>query len=244
MSLVIEPIPVEGEIAAGADLAALLFDAAPPLAAGDIVVVTHKAVAKAEGRVVRLADVVPGARAQELAGADGDPRHLEVVLGESVRIVRTRGSLVIAETPHGFVCANAGVDRSNAPDADSVVLLPRDPDASAAGLRQALEERAGVALAVIVADTFGRPWRVGLTGVAIGVSGMRPLRDHGGAVDPAGYTLRATVVAVADELAAAADLVLGKVDRVPAALVRGYRTDPGDGTAAELVREPESDLFR
>jgi coenzyme F420-0:L-glutamate ligase/coenzyme F420-1:gamma-L-glutamate ligase len=244
VSLVIEPIPVEGEITAGADLAALLHDAAPPLADGDVVVVTHKAVAKAEGRVVRLADVVPGARARTLAGADGDPRHLEVVLRESARIVRTRGPLVIAETPHGFVCANAGVDRSNAPEADSVVLLPRDPDASAAGLRRALEERAGAALAVIVADTFGRPWRVGLTGVAIGVSGLRPLHDHGGDVDPAGYTLRATVVAIADELAAAADLVLGKVDRVPAALVRGYAGERGDGAASELVRDPQSDLFR
>jgi coenzyme F420-0:L-glutamate ligase/coenzyme F420-1:gamma-L-glutamate ligase len=244
VTVLIEPIPVAGEIAAGTDLAALLHEAAPPLVDGDVVVVTHKAVAKAEGRIVRLADVVPGARARSLAGADGDPRHLEVVLRESARIVRTRGPLVIAETPHGFVCANAGVDRSNAPEAGSVVLLPRDPDASAAAVRQALEERSGAALGVIVADTFGRPWRVGLTGVAIGVSGLRPLRDHGGEVDPAGYALRATVVAVADELAAAADLVLGKIERVPAALVRGFEGERGDGAAIELVRDPQSDLFR
>jgi coenzyme F420-0:L-glutamate ligase/coenzyme F420-1:gamma-L-glutamate ligase len=193
--------------------------------------------------VVRLADVEPSAWARSVAGPDGDARHAEVVRRETRRVVRRRGSLIIAETRHGFVCANAGVDRSNAPDADSVVLLPLDPDASAARLRGELERRTGVHVGVVVTDTFGRAWRVGLVGVAIGVSGLRPVDDLHGRVDPNGYELKATAMADADALAAAADLVIGKLARTPAALVRGYGA-AGDGSAAELVRAPESDLFR
>jgi coenzyme F420-0:L-glutamate ligase/coenzyme F420-1:gamma-L-glutamate ligase len=242
--LEILPVPLERELARGDDLATLLCAAAPPLLDGDIVVVAHKAIAKVEGRVVALAGVEPSPLARRLAGETRDPRQVEVVLRESQAVVRVRGGLVIAETAHGFVCANAGVDRSNAPDADSVVLLPLDPDASAAALRARLEQAAGVPLGVVVADTFGRAFRVGIVGVAIGVSGLRPLLDHAGAVDPNGRVLRASSVAVADELAAAADLVLGKTARVPAAVVRGYGAGREDGSARELVRDRASDLFR
>ncbi len=243
--IAILPIPLADEIAAGADLPGLLAAAAPPLEAGDVVVVSHKAVAKAEGRIADLAAVTPSARAVELAGEDGDPRHVELVLRESRRIVRRRGALLIAETHHGFVCANAGIDRSNAPGHDQVVLLPLDPDASARRLRTSLERIAGGRLAVVVADTWGRPLRNGIVGTAIGASGLAPLRSYAGREDARGYALRTTLVAVADELAAAADLVLGKLERVPAAIVRGFPLDAGDdGAAAELVREPGRDLFR
>jgi coenzyme F420-0:L-glutamate ligase/coenzyme F420-1:gamma-L-glutamate ligase len=243
-SLSILPIPVAGEIRAGDDLARLVLAGAPPLEDGDVVVVAHKAVAKAEGRVVSLADVEPSAFARTIASPEGDPRHVEVVLRESRRLVRSRGGLLIVETPHGFVCANAGVDRSNAPAPDTVVLLPVDPDASAARLREGLERATGRRLATIVADTFGRAWRVGIVGVAIGVSGLEPIHAYAGEVDPNGYTLRTSSVAVADELAAAADLVLGKMARTPAAVVRGFQGPLGEGTGRDLLRDPASDLFR
>jgi coenzyme F420-0:L-glutamate ligase/coenzyme F420-1:gamma-L-glutamate ligase len=244
VTITLLPVPVEGEIVPGTDLAELILQAAPPLQDGDVVVVAHKAVAKAEGRTVRLADVEPSGFARRLAGADGDARHLEVVLREARSIVRSRGSLLICETEHGFICANAGVDRSNASEPDTVVLLPRDPDASARSLQAGLEARSGRRLAVVVADTHGRAWRVGIAGVAIGVAGLRPLHEHAGQRDDAGYELRSSTVAVADELAAAADLVLGKTRRVPAAIVRGFEGQRGEGSAAELVRDPSSDLFR
>ncbi len=231
------------EIAAGADLAALVLAAAPPLRDGDVVVVAHKAVSKSEGRVVDLAGVEPSARALELSAEGGDPRMAELVLRESRRIVRRRAGLLIAETHHGFVCASAGIDRSNGPAADWVVLLPVDPDASAARLRTELERRTGARLAVVVADTMGRALRVGIVGTAIGVSGLEALRSYAGEVDPIGYELRTTAVAVADELAAAADLVLGKLERVPAALIRGFAAE-GDGTGRDLVRDAAEDLFR
>ena len=242
MSLEILPLRVEGEIEAGADLAAMVLDAAPPLLDGDVVVLTHKGVSKSEGRVVDLATVEPSPRALELAADGGDPRHLEVVLRESTRVVRRRGSLLICETRHGFVCASAGVDRSNTPGADLVVLLPLDPDASAARVREALRARSGRSVGVIVADTMGRPLRNGIVGTAIGVSGIEPLHSLQGEIDPNGYELRTTQVAVADELAAAADLVFRKLERVPAALVRGYGA-AGDGAAAELIRAAGRDLF-
>ena len=233
----------DGEIAAGTDLAALVLAAAPPLAAGDVVVVAHKAVSKSEGRVVDLAEVRPSERALELSAEGGDARMAELVLRESRRIVRRRAGLLIAETHHGFVCASAGIDRSNGQAADWVVLLPQDPDASAARVRAQLEQRTGVRLAVIVADTMGRALRRGIVGTAIGASGLETLRSYAGAVDPLGYELRTTAVAVADELAAAADLVLGKLERVPAALIRGYGAN-GEGSGRNLVRDPADDLFR
>jgi coenzyme F420-0:L-glutamate ligase/coenzyme F420-1:gamma-L-glutamate ligase len=242
---VIEILPVEGlpEIAAGADLAALVA-AAVSLRDGDVVVVAQKAVSKAEGRVVSLASIEPSERAREIAGPETDLRQLEVILAETARIVRFRGGLVIAETRHGFVCASAGVDHSNIAEPDTVILLPVDPDASAAAIRAGLRERAGVEVAVIVTDSFGRPFRRGTTDVAIGVAGIAPLRDLRGTHDRNGSALRSTQIAVADELAAAADLVRrGKADGVPVVIVRGALVE-GDGLAVELVIPADRDLFR
>jgi coenzyme F420-0:L-glutamate ligase / coenzyme F420-1:gamma-L-glutamate ligase len=235
--------PVEGlpEIREGDNLAELIAERAE-LEDGDVLVVAQKAVSKAEGRVVRLADVEPSERARDLAGQEDARRH-EVILRESARIVRSRPPLVITETRHGFVCASAGVDSSNAPDRETVVLLPLDPDASAARLRERLRELTGAEVGVIVSDSFGRAWRQGTTDVAIGAAGVRPLLDLKGTRDRVGYELHATVIAVADELAGAAELVLGKTDGVPAAVIRGVDAR-GEGTASELVMPAERDLFR
>jgi len=240
----IEILPVEGipEVREGDDLAALVAQRAR-LEDGDVVVVAQKVVSKAEGRVLRLDELEPSAEAIELAGAEEDPRRLEAILRESARVVRVRGSLVIAQTRHGFVCASAGVDASNVGEADAVVLLPLDPDDSARRIRARLRELAGVGVGVIVADSFGRAWRQGTTNVAVGASGVPVLVDLAGEVDAAGYELHATVIAVADELASAAELVMGKLDGVPVAVVRGYALR-GDGDARELVMPPERDLFR
>jgi len=229
------------EIEPGADLARLIADATS-LGDGDVVVVAQKVVSKAEGRIVRLADVEPSDRARAIA-AGGDATRIEVILGESARIVRLRPPLVISQTRHGFVCASAGVDASNAPGPDTLVLLPVDPDASAAALRGRLRELTGRDVAVIVSDSFGRAWRQGTTDVAIGCSGLAPLVDLGGQRDRAGYELHATVIAVADEIAGAAQLVMGKVDGIPVAVVRGLDV-AGEGTAADVVMPPERDLFR
>jgi coenzyme F420-0:L-glutamate ligase / coenzyme F420-1:gamma-L-glutamate ligase len=236
-------IPVEGipEIADGDNLAALLADAAA-FEDGDIVVVAQKVVSKAEGRTVRLDEVEPSARARELA-ADEDARRLEVILRETARIVRARPPLVIAETRHGFVCASAGVDASNAPEEGVLVLLPLDPDASARRIRDGLAARTGRAVGVVVSDSFGRPWRQGTTDVAIGAAGIRPLLDLRGMRDRTGYELHATSIAIADEIAGAAELVLGKTRGVPAAIVRGLEV-AGDGTSRDLVMPAERDLFR
>ena len=207
-----------------------------------MIVVAHKIVSKAEGRVVRLADVEPSQRAHELAAGD-DPRQLEVILGESARIVRARPPLVIAETRHGFVCASAGVDASNAPEAGTLVLLPLDPDASAARLRDGLRSETGADVAVVVSDSFGRAWRQGTTNVAIGVAGLTPLVDLRGERDRTGYELHATLIAIADEVAAAADLVMGKTARIPAAVVRGLDVG-GAGTGRDLLMPADRDLFR
>jgi coenzyme F420-0:L-glutamate ligase/coenzyme F420-1:gamma-L-glutamate ligase len=240
----LEILPVEGipEVREGDDLAALVAGRAR-LEDGDVLVVAHKVVSKAEGRVLRLDELEPSAEAVELAGADDDPRRLEAILRESARLVRVRGSLVIAETRHGFVCASAGVDASNTGEPGALVLLPLDPDGSARRIRARLRELAGVDVGVIVADSFGRAWRQGTTNVAIGASGVPVLVDLAGEVDAAGYELHATVIAVADELASAAELVMGKLDGVPVAIVRGYPLR-GDGDARELVMPPDRDLFR
>jgi coenzyme F420-0:L-glutamate ligase/coenzyme F420-1:gamma-L-glutamate ligase len=235
--------PVEGlpEIREGDDLAALIVDRAE-LQDGDVLVVAQKAVSKAEGRIVRLAEIEASAEARELA-ADHDPRQLEVILREAARLVRTRPPLVIAETRHGFVCASAGVDASNAPEPGTVVLLPEDPDASAARIREGVSDLSGAAVGVIVSDSFGRAWRQGTTDVAIGVAGVRPLLDLKGLRDATGYELHATVIAVADELAGAAELVMGKTAGVPAAVIRGVNA-LGEGSGRELVMPPDRDLFR
>ena len=241
---VIQVIPVEGlpEIRADDDLAALIAGRAQ-LEDGDVVCVAHKVVSKAEGRVVRLEEIEPSEDAREHAGRDGDPRKLEVILREATRILRSRPPLVIAETRHGFVCASAGVDASNAPEPETVVLLPEDPDASAARLREELQQRTGRRLGVVVTDTFGRAWRIGIANVAIGAAGIEVLRDLRGQHDPAGYELNVTVIALADEIAAAAELVMGKTARVPVAVVRGLEA-AGEGTARELLMPAELDLFR
>ncbi|HEY8843117.1 MAG TPA: coenzyme F420-0:L-glutamate ligase [Gaiellaceae bacterium] len=235
--------PIEGlpEIREGDDLATLVAERTA-LEDGDVLVVAQKVVSKAEGRVVRLAEVEASEEATGIA-AGGDPRQIEVILREAVRIVRVRPPLIIAETRHGFVCASAGVDASNAPEPDSVVLLPDDPDASAARLRDRLRELAGAEVVVIVSDSFGRAWRQGTTDVAIGVAGIQPLVDLKGLRDPTGYELHATVIAVADELAGAAELVMGKTSGVPAAVIGGVDAR-GEGNARELVMPPERDLFR
>ncbi len=236
-------LPVEGlpEIEAGDDLARLIHDRFS-LADDDVLVVAQKAVSKAEGRVVRLGDIDPSDEASALAG-EGDPRQVEVILREARRIVRSRPPLLIAETRHGFVCASAGVDASNAPEAGTLVLLPVDPDASAERLRLGLEELAGRSIGVIVSDSFGRPWRQGTTDVAIGASGIHTLIDLRGQPDARGYELRTTQIAVADEIAAAAELVFGKTRGVPAAVVRGLRLS-GSGRARDLVMPADRDLFR
>ncbi len=214
-------IPVRGipELEEGDDLGALLVEGAA-FEANDVVVVAQKAVSKVEGRVVRLDDVEPSARARELAGEE-DARRIEVILQESREIVRARPPLVIAETRHGFVCASAGVDASNAKGPGTLVLLPLDPDASARRLRERIRELSGVEVGVVVSDSFGRAWRRGTTDVALGVAGIAALLDLKGTRDSAGYELHATEIAIADEIAGAGELVMGKTDGIPAAIVRG-----------------------
>jgi coenzyme F420-0:L-glutamate ligase/coenzyme F420-1:gamma-L-glutamate ligase len=229
------------EITEGDDLAALISEAVA-LEDGDIVVIAQKVVSKSEGRVVRLADVEPSERARQIAG-DEDARRIEVILREAARVVRVRPPLVIAETTHGFVCASAGVDSSNAPEAGTLVLLPEDPDASAERIRERLRELASREVAVLVSDSFGRPWRQGTTDVALGAAGLQVLLDLRGQRDRAGYELHYTMIAIADEIAGAAELAMGKTDGIPAAVVRGLDV-AGDGRARELVIPEERDLFR
>jgi coenzyme F420-0:L-glutamate ligase / coenzyme F420-1:gamma-L-glutamate ligase len=242
------------EVRPGDDLAALIGDAIAAagvgLEQGDIVVVTHKIVSKAEGQIVDLTTIAPSPLAAEYAARwEKDSRKIELVLREARRIVRMTAGLIIAETPHGFVCANAGVDASNV-SPHTIVLLPRDPDASAAALREALGRRFGFAAdeapAVVITDSFGRPWRQGIVNVAVGVSGMAPLIDYRGLVDAAGYELAASVLAVADEIASAAELVMHKLAGRPVAIVRGYQPPLAGkaGTGRDLLMEPERDLFR
>jgi coenzyme F420-0:L-glutamate ligase/coenzyme F420-1:gamma-L-glutamate ligase len=237
-------IAVEGlpEIRAGDDLAALIA-AKLDLEDGDVVVFAQKAVSKAEGRVVRLEDIEPSERAREIAGDDQDPRRIEAILQEAKRVVRVRKPLVIAETRHGFICASAGVDSSNAPEPGMLVLLPLDPDASAQRIRERLRELTGCDVAVLVTDSFGRPWRQGTIDVALGAAGLEVMRDLRGTRDRVGYELHATMIAVADEIASAAELVMGKVDGIPAAVVRGLEV-AGEGYARGLVIPEERDLFR
>ena len=226
----IVPLTAIPEVGEGDDLAALVGDAverAGGLEEGDVVVVAQKVVSKSEGRVARIPEA----------------RHVEAILHEATRVRRRRADFVIAETRHGFVCASAGVDRSNTPGEDWVVLLPVDPDESARRLRDALEDRFGVPPAVIVSDSFGRAWRQGTTDVAIGIAGMEPLLDLRGSPDARGRELQGTVIAVADELAGAAELAMGKSRQVPAVLIRGALVPAGEGSARDLVMPPERDLF-
>ena len=223
--LTIRPVRGLPELREGDDLAHMIRERTD-LEAGDVVVVVQKAISKIEGRIVRL----------------DESGKMDVILSEAKRVVRTRGSLVIAETRHGFICASAGVDASNAPEPGTLVLLPIDPDASASLLRERLGELTGRVVGVIVTDSFGRPWRQGTTDVAIGAAGIEVLRDLKGERDPNGYELKSTVIAIADEIAGAAQLVMGKLDRTPVAIVRGLDV-AGHGTARDLVMPADRSLF-
>jgi len=241
------PIPGVPAVGPGDDLAALLAEAARAVDLRlwrGVLVVAQKVVSKAEGRLVRLADVEPSSEARRIAEEDGkDPRQVELVLRESRRIVRRGHGVLICETRHGFVCANAGVDLSNAPEDGVAVLLPEDPDASARRLREALLERGAQDLAVVVSDTFGRPWREGLVDQALGCAGLAPLRDLRGSRDWTGRELQVTATATPDQLAAAAGLLMPKDGGVPAVWVEGFEPE-GDGGVRDLVRDPAGDLFR
>jgi coenzyme F420-0:L-glutamate ligase/coenzyme F420-1:gamma-L-glutamate ligase len=246
----LEIIGIQGlpEVCPGDNLAQLILSALSEqslaLRSHDILVISQKIVSKAEGRLVRLAGVLPSPMALSTAQALGrDPHLIEVILQETRRIVRMDQGILITETKQGMICANAGVDQSNV-DAGMVSLLPEDPDRSAKQLRQELKRLTGLFVGVIISDTFGRPWREGLTNVAIGLSGITPLKSYLGEKDPAGHILQATIVAIADELAGAAELVMGKLDRIPAVLVRGCPIHNDQGTGRDLLRSPERDLFR
>lgn len=247
----VELFAIEGmpDVHPGDDLAELISlgirRAGERLETGDVVVVTQKVVSKSEGRLIRLADVTPSAFAVQWATANGvDPRVVELVLRESRRIVRMDRGVLICETHQGLVCANAGVDLSNVAGGEVATLLPVDPDASARRIRAGLHVAAGVEVPVIISDTFGRPWREGLVNVAIGVAGLTPLRSYVGSRDPQGFPLQATVEALADEVSAAAGLVSSKLNRTPAVLVRGILHEAGDGSARDLIRPAERDMFR
>lgn len=244
----IVPLPGLPEIAPGADLAALIAAAVQRnnlnIAGGDIFVVTQKIVSKAEGRIVQLDSILPSEKAKRFAlEFEKDPRLIELVLREARCIVRMERGLIIAETQHGFVCANAGVDTSNAPPG-TAILLPEAPDGSAETLRQRLSAACGVEVGVIISDTFGRPWREGLVNVAIGVAGIAPLADYRATRDTSGKILQSTVLAVADELASAAELAMGKSKNVPVAIIKGLASRGGQGTGRDLIRPAERDLFR
>jgi len=245
-------LPVKGlpDIKKGDDLGKLILgkveDQGDEFQQGDIAVVSQKIVSKAEGRILPLSKIIPSDFAQTIATETGkDPRQVEVVLRESKKIIRMRAGHLITETSHGFICANAGVDQSNVgTKRDSVALLPRDSDASADGIRKTIHHTTGKDVPVIITDTFGRAWRIGQVNFAIGISGMKPIHDYRGTKDMYRQTLQVTEIAVADELASAAELVMNKADRVPVAIVRGYRAPRGRGRVKDLIRPEEFDLFR
>lgn len=249
----ITPITGIGEIPPGTDLGSLIFTALQAqqltLQQGDILVVTQKIVSKAEGRVIDLSEIEPSPFAHIVA-AQGkkDPQHIEVVLRESKRVVRMDHGVLVTETPHGFICANAGVDESNVNGQRTLTLLPLDSNYSARELRNRLQQLSGegstMDLAIIISDTWGRPWRNGQVNMAIGIAGMEAIVDYRGMRDPYGYELQASAIAVADELAAAAELVMGKIDRIPVAHIRGYTYIPAEGDANTLIRDPATDMFR
>lgn len=241
----LEGIPIIKE---GDDLGEIIVRAAERqgvgIEEGDVVAVTQKVVSKAEGRLLNLYEVEPSSFAEEVAKSSGkDPRHVETILRETRRIVKMRGHVLVMETRHGFVCANAGVDLSNI-GGGLASLLPEDPDESARRIRRRIMELTGKEVAVIITDTWGRPWRLGQVDFAIGVAGMKPLRDYRGEKDPFGYELTATNIAVADELAAAAELAKGKLSGIPAVIIRGYEYPRGEGRATDMNRPIEEDLFR
>lgn len=247
----IEVVGITGlpEITPGNDLAQLILDGCRredlKLVDGDVVVVTQKIVSKEEGAVVALDTMEPSRVAETFADETGkDPRLVELALREARRVVRMDRGVLITETRHGFVCANSGVDASNVGTPDAATTLPLEPDESAERLRRAIADASGARIAVIISDTFGRPWREGVVNVAIGIAGLNPLNDYRGQSDAEGRSLASTVISVADELAGAAELVMGKLDRIPVAVVKGFDFTVGDEGASSLVREPARDLFR
>ena len=243
------PITLADEIVQGASIVDRLIQALRQsrqrLRPGDILIVKHKIVSKAEGRLVDLVTIKPSAESSAWAEQYKlDARVIELALRESRSVLRRKNGVLITETHHGFLCANSGIDVSNVDGGNTALLLPEDPDRSAANLRRALKKKTGVSVPVIITDSFGRPWREGLTEFAIGIAGMKPLRDDRGRRDPHGYELKASVEAVADELACAAGLVCGKLNRAPACIVRGFRYNPGPGAVRDLLRPAATDLFR
>jgi coenzyme F420-0:L-glutamate ligase/coenzyme F420-1:gamma-L-glutamate ligase len=258
MSTELHIIPVTGigDISPGADLGSIIYEALHhqglKLQPGDILVVTQKIISKAEGRIVDLDEIEPSEFARFIAQqSNKDARHVEVVLRESKRIVRMDRGVIICETKHGFICANAGVDESNVGAMHRLTLLPLDPDRSAQALRIRLQQLAArdgrgaqQDIAIIISDTWGRPWRNGQVNMAIGIAGMESMADYRGRSDPYGYEMHASVIAVADELAAVSELVMGKTERIPVALIRGYRYIPGEGSGRSLIRDSATDMFR
>lgn len=243
------PVPVAGEVKPGDSIADLLLSSMRRhrlrFQAGDILIVKHKIISKAEGQIIDLSTIEPSAESIDWARQyDLDARVIELALRESRAVIRRKNGVLITETRHGFLSANSGVDVSNVSGGEQAILLPKDSDRSAATLRRALKKRTGLAIPVIITDSFGRPWREGLTEFAIGIAGMKPLRDDRGRRDPHGYKLKASVEAVADELACAAGLVCGKLNRAPACIVRGFTYQPGFGRVRDLLRPAASDLFR
>lgn len=243
------PIRIESDIHRGDPLAEILLQAArqrrTTLIRGDILLIKHKIISKAEGRIIDLSTIKPSS--ESVAWAEQyklDARVIELALRESRAIIRRQHGVLITETHHGFICANSGIDVSNVDGGRHAVLLPEDPDRSAAAIRQALKKATGFFIPVIVTDSFGRPWREGLTEFAIGIAGLKPLRDYRAQRDPRGYKLKASVEAIADELACAAGLICGKLNRVPACIIRGFPYDAGAGSVRELLRPPMTDLFR
>ena len=248
-ALEIIPVPLSEDVLPGDNVANLLIGALKnsnlKVCAGDILVVKHKIVSKAEGQLINLDSISPSAASRAWAQRFRlDPRVTELALNEAVRIVRRRNGVLITETRHGFICANSGVDVSNVDGGQHALLLPRDPDRSAAQIRLALKKHLHLSIPVIITDTFGRPWREGLTEVAIGLAGMKAIHDDRGRRDPHGYKLRVSVEAVADELACAAGLVCGKLARTPACIIRGFPYRAAKGNSRELIRAAATDLFR
>jgi len=238
-----------GEIIKGSKLSEIIRNAASmqgtPIMERDILVVTQKIVSKAEGSVVDLSTIHPSDFAKSFAMKWGkDPRHVEVILKESRRVVRMEKGVLITETHHGFICANAGVDASNVPGSDNVCLLPKMPDASAKSIRDEIYNAIGLTVAVVISDTFGRPWREGTTNVAIGIAGINPIKDYRGVEDSYGYELKSSVAATGDEIAASAELVSNKTDHIPVSIIRGLPYDDSEGSISLLIRDPSKDLFR
>lgn len=246
----VEIIGVRGmpEVNQGSKLAELIINSVKKMGIelqnGDIIVVTQKIVSKAEGRLIKIDEVIPSKLAIRMGRLfKKDPRLMEVILNESKRIVKMARGIIIVETKHGFICANGGVDQSNIPKG-FVSLLPVNPDRSAKRIRDEIKRLLGIDVAVIISDTFGRPWREGHVDVAIGVAGLKPFIDYRGQKDTHGYELKVTMMAIADELASAAELVMGKLNNIPVAIIRGYPYPKGEGSARELIRCASKDLFR